>query len=125
MSELSDKFSLYWHTYLKGPVLTPEHRFSEGRRWRFDFAMPAIKVAFEVEGLVVGFDKKTGKPRKSRHTTTKGYSDDCEKYNEAVKLGWRVLRFTSSMITANSIQPAVIWASRQLEDKARMETRLV
>lgn len=63
-----------------------EHRFHDTRRWRFDYAFPDIKLAVEYEGIFSG---------KSRHTTLKGYDGDAEKYNEAVLLGWRVLRVTA------------------------------
>jgi len=62
-----------------------EYRFHPVRRWRFDIALPEHQIAVEYEGIF---------SRKSRHTTVTGYSKDCEKYNEAVKLGWRVLRYT-------------------------------
>ena len=61
-----------------------EHRFHPTRRWRFDFAFVAQRLAVEVEGGVW-----TG----GRHTRGYGYAADCEKYNEATRLGWRVLRF--------------------------------
>ena len=32
---------------------------------------------------------------KSRHTTITGYTEDANKYNEAQKLGWKVLRYTA------------------------------
>lgn len=74
----------------KLPTPKREHRFHENRRWRFDFAWPEHMLAAEVEGL---------NPRgKSRHTTVTGYRADCEKYNNAALLGWRVLRFEQRMI---------------------------
>jgi len=33
-----------------------------------------------------------------RHTRGKGYLNDLEKYNEAVILGWRLLRVTPQML---------------------------
>jgi hypothetical protein len=36
--------------------------------------------------------------RRGRHVTRKGFESDARKYNRAVLLGWRVLRFTPSMI---------------------------
>lgn len=63
-----------------------EFRFHVERKWRFDFAIPALKIAFEYEGI---FSKK------SRHTTVSGYSGDIEKYNAATADGWKVLRFTA------------------------------
>lgn len=66
-----------------------EHVFARPRRWRFDIAFPEHKVAIEYEG-VMGY--------KSRHTTISGYTGDCEKYNTATILGWRVLRYTAKNV---------------------------
>ncbi len=69
-----------------------EWRFHETRRWRFDFAWPHLipPLAIEVEGGTW--------TRKSRHTTGKGFEKDAEKYNAAVLLNWRVLRFTGDQV---------------------------
>lgn len=66
-----------------------EVRFHPVRRWRFDLCFPAAMVAVEVDG---------GTWTAGRHTRGAGYERDCEKVNEAVALGWRVLRFTSAMV---------------------------
>ena len=63
-----------------------EHRFHKTRRWRFDVAILSINVAIEYEGIV---------GHKSRHTSITGYTKDCEKYNNAAILGWKVLRYTA------------------------------
>lgn len=63
-----------------------EHSFHPDRKWRFDFAIPELMIAIEYEGLM---------SEKSGHTTIKGYSKDCEKYNEAIKQGWKLLRYTA------------------------------
>lgn len=68
----------------------PEHRFHATRKWRFDYALPAIMVAIEIEGI----------GGVSRHTTITGYAKDCEKYREAAALGWAVLRFTQGECVA-------------------------
>ncbi len=60
-----------------------EFKFSPSRKWRFDFAYPDLKIAIEIEGGVWA---------RGRHTRPQGFIDDCEKYNAAVLLGWRVLR---------------------------------
>lgn len=67
------------------PVPEKEFRFAPPRKWRFDFAWPAQKVAAEVEG---------GIWVRGRHTRGKGFLNDMEKYNEAGRLGWRVFRFS-------------------------------
>jgi very-short-patch-repair endonuclease len=66
-----------------------EYRFMPPRRYRFDFAWPDKKIALEVEG---------GTWTNGRHTRGKGYESDCEKYDEAALLGWKVLRFTTNMV---------------------------
>lgn len=66
-----------------------EYRFDKKRLWRFDFAYPDRLIAIEVEGGVWSG---------GRHTTGKGFTDDCEKYNQAAALGWRVFRFTGAMV---------------------------
>ena len=61
-----------------------EVRFCQ-RRWRFDYAIPAKKIAIEIEG---------GVWTRGRHTRGAGFMRDMEKYNMAVELGWVVLRYT-------------------------------
>lgn len=68
-----------------GQAVHSEHRFDPSRRWRFDFAIPAHKVAIEVEGGVF---------TNGRHTRGKGFIGDMEKYNRAVELGWFLIRIT-------------------------------
>ena len=65
-----------------------EIRFDPPRRWRFDFAI-GEDLAIEVEG---------GTWQSGRHTRGSGFEQDCEKYNRATLLGWRILRFTPAMI---------------------------
>lgn len=66
--------------------LKEELRFDEYRKWRFDWAIPALMVAIEYEGIF---------SEKSRHTSMKGYTGDIEKYNHATVKGWRVIRLTA------------------------------
>jgi hypothetical protein len=63
-----------------------EYKFLENRKFRFDWAIPSLMIAVEYEGIM---------SEKSRHTTITGYSKDIEKYNLAITLGWRVLRYTA------------------------------
>lgn len=63
-----------------------EHKFDHTRNYRFDWALLDLKIGIEYEGI---FSKK------SRHTTAKGFSEDCNKYNLAIYNGWRVLRYTA------------------------------
>lgn len=66
-----------------------EYRFHPVRRWRFDFADAEIKLAVECEGGVYSG---------GRHTRGKGFEGDCEKYNQATLMGWKVLRYTRKFI---------------------------
>ena len=63
-----------------------EFQFHPARRWRFDYAIPAKKVAVEVDGGVW-----TG----GRHINPAGYINDMEKLNTAASMGWLVLRITT------------------------------
>ncbi len=67
-----------------------EHPFAKhlGRRWRFDFAWPALMLAVEVDG-------GAWVPGGGRHTRGAGFAADHDKFNRAALLGWRVLRFTA------------------------------
>ena len=66
-----------------------EYRFHPIRKWRFDFAYPQEKIAIECEGAVWN---------RGRHTRGGGFINDCEKYNEATIMGWRVLRYSRQTI---------------------------
>lgn len=73
------------------PTPTAEYQFAPPRKWRFDWAWPELGVMLAVEcegGAWVG----------GRHTRPQGFAKDIEKYNCAVLLGWRLLRFTPDMI---------------------------
>ena len=85
MSRLT--FPLQQQVILAGlPHPTLEYAFAAPRRrWRFDLAWPGRKLACEIDGAVyVG----------GRHTRGTGVEKDCEKFAEALILGWRVLRVT-------------------------------
>jgi very-short-patch-repair endonuclease len=71
------------------PAPVPEYAFAKPRRWRFDMAWLAQRLAVEVEGGTWSF---------GRHTRGGGYEADIEKYNEATLLGWRVIRVTTDMV---------------------------
>ena len=74
---------------LTNQKFTPEFRFFEERKWRFDYACEKYKVAIEVEG---------GAFTNGRHTRGTGFIGDMEKYNKAAELGWIVLRYTPSQM---------------------------
>ena len=88
MSALEEE--LLFHIRAVGlPEPEREYKFSPQRRWRFDFAWPDRMVAAEAEG---------GHWSGGRHVRGAGFEKDCEKYNAAAAIGWRVYRFTAAMI---------------------------
>jgi hypothetical protein len=80
------------------PAPEREYRFDPARRWRFDYAWPAQKVALEREG---------GTWAGGRHVRPKGYENDCKKYNRAQILGWLVVRATAGMVASGEAAAAV------------------
>jgi very-short-patch-repair endonuclease len=90
----------------------PEYRFHPERKWRFDFAWPDIMLAVEIEGGIWAG---------GRHVRGQGFEDDLVKYNEAAKLGWIVLRYSTKQVTNGHALSDVIDAAtkrvRQLTDQ--------
>ena len=82
----------------------PEYQFHPTRKWRFDFAFPAAKVAVEYEGTTGG--------KGGRHQRREGYAEDAVKYTEAALLGWKVIRVTSS-----TVKHLWDWLDRAFSDK--------
>lgn len=72
-----------------------EFRFHPTRKWRFDFAWERERVAVEMEGGVfVG----------GGHNQGRRYTMDCQKYNMATVMGWRVLRYTIADVQERPVQ---------------------
>ena len=79
-----------------GLEVVAEHRFHPSREWRFDFAVPAARVAVEVEG---------GIWNGGRHFRPEGWRRDLEKYNEAAACGWLVIRITpADLLSVRTLQ---------------------
>jgi very-short-patch-repair endonuclease len=77
------------HCRAEGLAPKREVMFDQARRWKFDFYFPEEKLAVEVEGGIW-----TG----GAHTRGKHFESDAEKYNAAVLLGIRVLRYSTEMV---------------------------
>lgn len=104
-SDAEEAFVAAWGA-LSPIALEREHRFHPQRRWRFDFAWPALKLAVEIEG-------------RGRHQTVVGCRKDFDKYNTAVELGWRVLHFPATDYKPSKSRPewpggAADWAEYTL-----------
>ena len=80
-----------------------EYRFHPKRKWRFDFADPSRRIACELMGATWAA---------GRHTRGSGYLADCEKANEAICYGWRVLRATTEQVEDGRL---LAWLLRILE----------
>lgn len=105
MSDAEDAFA--WQLKAAGvgePVR--EHAFAKPRRWRFDFAWPSSQIAVEIDGG--GFIG-------GAHSRGAGIYRDAEKHNEAVLMGWRVLRVTPAMVSDGSALALIERAFKMVE----------
>ena len=77
----------------------PEHRFHPTRKWRFDWANTALKLAVEYDGVTgaTAFNRK-GDESSVGHVSVSGQMRDAEKTNEAQCLGWIVIRVNAKTI---------------------------
>jgi len=91
---------LYQMQTMELPTPESEFKFSNDRKWRFDFAWYDVMLAVEVEGGVFN---------QGRHTRPKGFENDCVKYNEAAIMGWTVLRYPITLINSG-------FAVKQIEE---------
>ena len=99
-ADLENAFALWLNQRPNRDLPRPErqYKFHPKRKWRFDFAWPAQKVAVEIDGLVYG--------GRGGHQTVDGVVKDCEKYEAAHLLGWRVYRVPGPWIAEGS---RLIW----------------
>lgn len=81
--------TLAQHLKAHGVSFEQEFRFHPDRKWRADFHIVGHMLLVEVEGGIWSG---------GRHTRAKGYIGDMEKYNAAVALGYRVLRFSTEQV---------------------------
>lgn len=84
------------------PMPEREVRFAPPRRWRFDLAWPAHKVACEVQG---------GAWVQGRHGRGAGLAADAEKLTAAQIAGWCVVVATGSQVRSGD---AVRWIAEAL-----------
>lgn len=67
---------------------------------QFDFCLPDIKVAIEVNG-------GQGRGNESGHSSWTGLERDARKQNAAVLKGWTLFWLPTSMVTAEHVQPII------------------
>ncbi len=71
------------------PDVKAEYKFCPSRRWRFDYAIPSLMIAIEVNGAVW---------TAGRHSRGSGLIKEYEKMRAAAILGWRVMPFATDEI---------------------------
>ncbi len=76
--------NLFEWSQQRGYKLYEEYYFTLENRYRFDYAIPEIKICVEYEGGI--FQKKSG------HKSAAGVMRDIKKYGMAQDLGWKVIR---------------------------------
>jgi very-short-patch-repair endonuclease len=89
MSVLEEEFAWQLSTILINP--DREYRAIEGRKFRYDFAIPSKRLLIEIQG-------GTWSASTMAHNSGSGIRRDCEKLNLAQLAGWRVLHFTADMV---------------------------
>lgn len=94
--------TLAQHLNAYGIKYEREYVFHDGRKWRFDFSLPWLKIGIEVDG-----GTKRGN---SRHSRGSGYEEDCRKLNQAALDGWKVIRFTTQMVLSGEAIDTILIA---------------
>lgn len=107
-------------------------RFHPKRRWRFDFCIPSMKIALEVDGgeamrtvtcaacgtSPAHMTLKNGRSQMIRlgggHHTPQGFRKNREKWNEAAILGWVVQGATGTQVESGE---AIGWFERLYQMK--------
>lgn len=108
--DTSDVFTVFCKNEL-GYEPVREYRFHPTRKWRFDYAIPVLKIAIECDGGVW-----TG----GRHVSPQGYLKDMEKFNAAAELGWVVLKFTpQNLVTSGTIETLRATIAKRVGELAR------
>lgn len=112
MSELEETFSGQLRILGCDPAPTREHLFAApARKWRFDFAWPALRLAVEIEGGIW--------QTLSRHTHAATFVKDAEKYNAAAMMGWRVLRYDTKAVDDWTAAREVVEMVKALHGRGR------
>ncbi len=110
VSEPHDIFTVFCKAEL-GYEPVREYRFHPVRKWRFDYAIPALKIAVECDG---------GVWTHGRHVRPTGYIKDMEKFNAAAEAGWVVLKFTpQQLMTQDTVATLRSTIARRIGELAR------
>lgn len=66
--------------------------------WRFDFALPILKLAVEMDGVTGLKRTKTGQITIGGHQSPAGIKNDLEKDDAAMRFGWTIYRCHQGMV---------------------------
>lgn len=103
--DLSDEFKFILKLSKHIPAPETEYMFHPTRKWRFDFAWPEKKIAVECDGII-------WKAGGGRHNM----DSDRDKINNAVIMGWKVLRFSGAQIRLTPME-CLEFIERLLNDR--------
>lgn len=79
----------------RGCIADLEYKFSPDRKYRSDVHF-SVKIIMGGENhYLVEYEGLPLQVKKSGHTTVTGYTNNCEKYNLATLMGFKVLRYTA------------------------------
>lgn len=94
------------------PDPVTELLFHSKRKWRFDYAWSASKIALEIHG---------GIHSGGRHTRGRGFIEDRAKMNEATLLGWTVLEVTPEHVKSGQLRAWLLKAFEQTNNQPRTQ----
>lgn len=87
------------------PTPLPEYKFDKTRRWKFDYAIPEIKLAIELNGGV--------------HRIKDRYLKDLEKLNHAAIQGWMVIQVDNNQVKDLSCEKIIRQAFLAAKEKIK------
>jgi hypothetical protein len=94
-SPLATQFEMGWEN-INGPAFVTELQFNQDRLFRFDYAWLEEKVALELQGGIYLASK-------GGHVSARGMRSDCDKFNLATSMGWRVLKLATGQINPDNL----------------------
>jgi very-short-patch-repair endonuclease len=83
-----------------GIKVSPQFCFDTDRLWRLDFAIPSLKIGIEVEGR--------------DHQRLAQVKRDHDKFNRALILGWRILRYSAQTVMTKKRLPLILDQIKEL-----------
>ena len=90
MSKKTFQIDIHYFCRAHKLTLAEEFRFDVSRRWKADYFILEFNCLIEFEGM--GGNHLSGI---GGHQTLTGYTANCEKYNRASLMGFKLLRYTA------------------------------